>query len=686
MYNERLFTPQYFDKRTFRVYQGKLYLSVSFLIELGINKRTLENQISLAKKKKQFKFQVLKIDNEKWILYESIPNRLLNKYKICLEKHEIEEILLHDKKYMDDKETFIIYKKIRFILSNACSNPEYWMPYKPYYKDYLFDNDNWNLIAKTHSVFSEIIQLKKEFKIIDIHNVYKTLKSVVFRTNNYKYFTQKILKAEKEGIDETLIHDFKRFGREPYKLSSLIKNRIKYYYALPRKYSYKKISDLVNDELISRNIKTISYSTVKRVISNQELKNIADPLRYGKQYAKDNIYSYITRKKPKNSGDVLEIDSTVLNFLLKDEKSEFYKLWLCAIIDVSSGKILGYSFDRSENTEMTLQCLKKSFQKLKVIPKVIVHDRHQCYLSGKFKIILSKMSDFGIIARQCKPRNPRDKGHIERWFDTLKNGYLKYEIGYIGDCITSSREEGRVNLELEKLYSKEPFIKNEGEVKRLVTHKIKEYNNCISTEEGKSPNQLFKKKIDSERIKFLKGNLSYIFLEEKLTTVRNSKIFIKQHGKIHTYPVNNFYLSNRINRTTVMIRYDKLDLSKIEVFDKTTDQHQGTLYIEEGINIIMDSADKSKLKAHIELNNQRVIQNLDDLNSDLDEGWEELNSIPITSIEKDYETLEKSSRIENDILLANVYPVKKMKDNKSKKRKSPSFLKFKGKNEYKEIN
>ncbi|WP_298539986.1 hypothetical protein [uncultured Aquimarina sp.] len=607
------------------------------------------------------------------------------KHKIFLEKHEIEEILLSDKKYIDDKEAFITYRKIRFILNNACTNPEYWMQYKPYYKDYLFDNDNWNLIAKTHSVFSEIIQLKKELKIIDIHNVYITLKSVIFQTKNYKYFTQKILRAEKEGINETLIHDFKRFGREPYKLTPLIKNRIKYYYALPRKYSYKKISDLVNNELISRNIKTISYSTVKRVISNQELKNIADPLRFGKQYAKDNIYSYITRKKPKNSGDVLEIDSTVLNFLLKDEKNEFYKLWLCAVIDVSSGKILGYSFDKSENTGMTLKCLKKSFQTLKVIPKMIVHDRHQCYLSEKFKTILSKMSDFGIIARQCKSRNPRDKGHIERWFDTLKGGYLKYEIGYIGDSITSSREGGRVNSDLEKLYSKIPFIKNENEVKRLISLKVKEYNNSILTK-GKSPNQLFKKQFDSNRIKFIKGNLSYIFLEEKFTTVRNSKIFIKQQGKIHTYPIDNSYLSNRINRTTVIIRYDKLDLSKIDVFDKTTDKYQGTLYVEEGINIILDSSDKSKLKKHIEARNQRIIQNLDDLNSDLDEGWEELRSIPIISMEKDFESLEKASRVENEILLSNVYPIKKVKHNKFKTRKSSSFLKFKGKNEYKEVN
>ncbi len=685
MNNESLLSSLDFHKKSLRVYQGKMHLSISFLIELGINKRTLENQISLAKKKKQFKFQVLKVDNEKWILYESIPNRLLNKYKIYLEKHQIEEILLNDKKYVDDKEAFITFRKIRFILNNACTNPEYWMQFKPYYIDYLFDNDNWNLIAKTHSVFNEIIQLKREYKIIDIYNAYRTLKSVIFQTKNYKYFTQKILKAEREGIDETLIHDFKRFGREPYKLTPLIENRIKYYYALPRKYSYKKISDLVNNELISRNIKTISYSTVKRVISNQELKNIADPLRYGKQYAKDNIYSYITRKKPKNSGDVLEIDSTVLNFLLKDEKNEFYKLWLCAVIDVSSGKILGYSFDRSENTQMTLQSLKKSFQKLKVVPKMIVHDKHQCYLSKKFETILSKMSDFGIITRQCKPRNPRDKGHIERWFDTLKSGYLKYEIGYIGDGITSSREGGRVNSDLERLYSKIPFIKSEDEVKRLVSLKIKEYNNSVLTK-GKSPNQLFKKQFDSNRIKFIKGNLSYIFLEEKLTTVRNSKILIKQQGHTYTYPIDNLYLSNRINRTMVMIRYDKLDLSKIDVFDKTTDQYQGTLHLEEGINIILDSSDKLKLKKYIDVTNKRIIQNLDDLNSDLDEGWEELRSIPIVSIEKDFESLEKAYNIENKVLLSHVYPIKKTKYSKSQKRETPSFLKFKGKNEYKEVN
>ncbi len=664
-------------KTYFTSLNGQLYLSEMGLISSGMNKRTLENQISFNKKSTEIKFECIKVDGIKWILYESIPERILKKFNLFFRSNEIAELICNDKKYIEDKKSLITYKKIRFILHQACSDERFWMPFKVYYKDYLLDNDNWNLFSKTHAVFAEILELKTEYILIDIHKAYNTLDSVVFKTSSYKYFTEKVRVAEKIGIDDCLIHDFRRYGRDPYKLNDLTKRRIKYYYSLPKRYSAKKIASLVNEELVKRNLKTVSYSTVQRFIANQELKNISDPMRYGKQYAKDNIDPYIIRKKPLKSGDVLEIDTTELNFLLKNDEDQFYKLQLCALIDVCSGKVLGYSFDRSENTEMTLQCLFKSFKNLKVIPRMIVHDNHQSYLSEKFKQASSKMSDFGIILRKCKPRNPRDKGHIERWFDTLKNSYLKYEISYIGDGIRSKREGGRVNKDIEKLYSTKEFIKTENEIKLIVSRCIEQYNSSLNTI-NKSPSEVFKSHLSKNRIKFKNGDLSYIFLQERIVTVRNSIIVIRRRHIRYFYPITNTYLANKINRSSVIVRFDESDFSKIDVFNNPKDCYEATLFLDRGINIIPDDTDKLKIKEHLKRKKERICQNLDALNDDIEKGWEQLKAIPVLSLDDCYESDEIERYNENKMLLANTYPQKEFKERKINRSKTNTkFLKIK---------
>lgn len=674
-------------EKFFTSINGYLYLSEIGLVSSGMNRRTLQNQISLNKSSKNLFFDCTKLNGVKWIRYDSIPEKILKKFKLLFKSEEILEFIKRDQKFIKDKESLMKFKKIRFILHQVSTDDQFWMQYKPLYRDYLFDNDIWNLLAKTHAVFSEILVLKEDYTLVDIHKAYITLDSVIFKTFNYKYFTDKIRRACRIGIDDCLIHNFKRFGRDPYKLNDLVKRRIRYYYSLPKIYSTKKIACLVNEELSNRNLKTISYSTVQRFIANQELRNISDPMRYGEKYAKDHIDPYIIRKKPKKSGDVLEVDTTELNFLLKNEEDKIYKLHLCALMDVCSGKILGHSIDKSENTEMTLKCLYNGFKKLRTIPRMIVHDNHQSYLSERFKQVSSKLDDFGIILRRSKPRNPGDKGHIEKWFDTFKNGYLKYEKSYIGDGIRSKREGGRVNRELERLYSTKQFIRFENDIRQIVSDRIDEYNSSANSIK-EYPNKIFQAKACKHSLKFKKGDLSSIFLKERIITVRNSIISIKKGCSRYTYPINNRYLANKLNRSSVIVRFDESDYSKIDIYSNPKDYYEGTLFLERGINIILNNEDELKLRKHLKRKKERIFQNLDDLCTDMEKGWEELRSIPIIAQDDKFDTKEIEAYTENQMLISKTYPVNKLKkDLINESRKNKNFLKFrsKEKNQYREI-
>lgn len=149
------------------------------------------------------------------------------------------------------------------------------------YSAYYFDNSTREKFAKTHAIFIEVIKLKKEYSMKEILCIYIKLEDVVFRTENYNYFCRKINLAIRNGIEDVLVHDFKKIGRAPYKLNSFIQSRIEFYYSNPKQFSIKKITQLVNEEIILKEYKTVSYSLVQNYLKNPRVRNKCDILRYG---------------------------------------------------------------------------------------------------------------------------------------------------------------------------------------------------------------------------------------------------------------------------------------------------------------------------------------------------------------------------------------------------------------------
>ena len=335
---------------------------------------------------------------------------------------------------------------------------------------------------------------------------------------------------------------------------------------------------------------------------------------------------------------------------------------------------------------MTIKCVKNSLFEIKFAPRVIVRDRHALFKSAKYKTVAARLSDLGTAHRKCKPRNPKDKGHIERWFDTLKSTYLNYELGYIGDGIKSKRKGGRANLELTKQYSQGLYAKSENEIIELITLKIQEYNNK-KTKNNQSPEDRFQSGLPEKPRYFEKGELSYVFLDERYCTVKKSKVIFTHNLIQYVYTIYNKYLADKINLTRIRVRYNSENLSTIDIFEKESDRYLGTLNRDRGINIILETEDRKLLKFHSQKIKERIHNNLDELKSDIEQGWEELKAIPIVSIDDTYKNQEEKTFKDNVKLLFNNYPYSEKIKKVEKLKHDRNAIKFKNieNNNYKEI-
>ena len=109
--------------------------------------------------------------------------------------------------------------------------------------------------------------------------------------------------AENNGIPDTLLHGFKRFGRNNYVLTPMVKKNIDFYYVSCKSYSRRQITEMLNEKLRLRGLKPVSYSAVTLYLRSEEVKNRLDALRKGKEYARNHLLPHLTRKEPEGIAD-----------------------------------------------------------------------------------------------------------------------------------------------------------------------------------------------------------------------------------------------------------------------------------------------------------------------------------------------------------------------------------------------
>ncbi len=634
------------------------YLSVNYLVQYGMNRRTLENYITFFNKGKSSCFETIKdsVTKMKWISYQSIPKKTLLKLNIPITEVELVRIM----EKIGERDLQKKHREIWLILSNAWSNPLSWKQYVPFYTMYYLDRGKRILFAKTHAAFNEVILLKKQkrYRLKEIHKIYLKLEKAVFWNEDYNYYSKKIRLAEENGIQDTLLHDFKRFGRNNYALTPLVKKRITFYYVSCKNYSRRQIAEMVNEELRLRGLRQISYSTVTLFLRNNEIKNRLDMLRKGEEYTQNHLLPHFTRMEPENIADVYQVDSTRLNVPYKNDDGKTSYLHLCVAMDVFTRKIIGHSFSETENIVLIMQCLRMALEEFKYVPRQIVVDSHPSYSSSEFTSFNQKMDDYGVHVRRTRPYNPRDKGHVERWFRTFSSYYLNRIMGNLGFGIKSKIEDGRACQSLERFYMKPANLRTKKQLVELIVKLIDLYNKDTMKKRGE------KRLPKPHNGKFKAWQIANIFYKAKRIKVRQGMVRLSINGR-KSYTIENIPLSEKLNDTYIMVRYDENDPSRIYLFDLKRNEYQGFLDLDVPLSIVLTPSELGRVKRVNGNHRKRIQSNFDKVVQDIDEGQIQLEALPILQEQNPQQSLAKiMNQAEDQMLISEMIEMRKPKETK----------------------
>ena len=423
----------------------------------------------------------------------------------------------------------------------------------------------------------------------------------------------------------------------------------------------------VNEDLLEKGLPTVSYSAVRKFLSNPIVRNQCDTLRYGEGYAKQNLLPHLVRKEPKYMGEALQVDATTLNMNCLDESNNIIRLTLCVVMDVYSRKVVGYSFAKFENSTMILDALQMAFSKFRIIPKQILWDNHKAYYSYEFQVFQDFMEEYGVNIRSSRIGNARDKAQIERFFRTFQTKYMQVVFGNFGDGIKAKKLGNKVHPELERLYNQKKNIRDIKSFKNLIISLLDAYNSDVELER--------KIKKGNRSKKFSPQDIAKIFYKSTIIRVRRSMVKIRCNKNSYQYTVRNDYLAERINNTRVVVRYNENDLSKIFLFEDITGFYLGELTIDYQINIIATQHDRKVIKAQNELIKNRIKNQVFKLIEDFEKGKIELKSLP-TQLHNSKSSLQKTlEQAEDELMIVDMLPSKEKYPERKKSKDSEAAFK-----------
>lgn len=630
----------------FGVRGNRVFLSYEYLISKQVPESTIEER---------FRYQ-------KWINYTEIPSQWISTYD--LPKSSDEAVVLYELQKGEKEQKSLAH--ISLVLDNAWSEPMRWKRYVPDYRKFCLDEDILINFCKTHALFFELLELKKVHLLKLILIVYQSFQKAVFRTKNYRSFSKKLKDAEKYGIELSLLHGFKINGRLPTKVDGFLKSRIKFFYALPLKYTRTEIMYRVNKERLLRGLSTVSYSTITRIIRDRELQNQCNPSRFGKHHADNSIYPYFNRKEPAFC-DVLQIDATRSNIPYWNHASKKVAfLVLCVIMEVHSRMILAASLDYTENTNMVLDCLKKGLLRLGLTPRQIVVDNHLSYHSKLFRKFSNEAFGLGIHIRYANLNNARDKGHVERWFGIFQTRFTNHLFGSVGEGIKTSRQGGRVAPEWEKLFLKKKHLRNEETLRSLVLELIEAYN--TDTRKGASPEQVLSKAKKEGLIKLTRPDIACLFYQKKVRKVEQDQLQLRHKGEDYIFKIKAENLLPHLNGAMVTIMFDPDNLTSVMIFDELGIEYLCEASQDYQINMVATPKDMAHIRKEKRQLRKRIEKSNSELRGEIKEGKKKLKQTPIISLEKpDQNKEQEEERLHDWMLNKTIGPIKKTKKKRSEK-------------------
>ena len=226
------------------------------------------------------------------------------------------------------------------------------------------------------------------------------------------------------------------------------------------------------------------------------------------------------------------------------------------------------------------------------------------------------MGKLGVNWRHSKVGNAQDKSYVERFFGTFQTVECALHEGYLGEGITSKRNNRPSPEILAK--AKKDGILTYKEMKSKVASMIGKYNER-ALGNRKSPINIYKNTAKPNIVEMDAVRTSLLFWKKTSYTVKRGMVKITIQKVMHHYEIHDHDLKMQLQNIKVTVRYDETDLSWIMLFDYDTDRP--ICECKKHINVVMTDIDgaeddksiqiaaakRKSYETHIEKERQKVI-------------------------------------------------------------------------------
>jgi len=245
-----------------------------------------------------------------------------------------------------------------------------------------------------------------------------------------------------------------------------------------------------NAKLVADGHRPISYSTAKRTILSQPVRNSVAQAKYSKQRYYADHKPYINFAKPDYVGDEAELDGLVAPHLCYDPTTgEELRPSIVMFRDKKSGMVTGFQLSPTENRYAIIKCLHNHTKAHGYLPVTIFFDKHSAQQTAEYGNIEERLAGFNcqIVSRA---HDPHMKGGLERFNRTFKNRFLNTIPGYSARPFANSAVE-ELNRDARDDYYKKHGPYSMDRYAAIIAEKIEQYNN--TSFDGKpTPKEVFK--------------------------------------------------------------------------------------------------------------------------------------------------------------------------------------------------